>query len=100
MSVLKASGICKAYGKKQVLTDLELELHEDDLVHLKDYLREHFTPGEEAELWNLWVGIDDFGRPTRYCGALSDFDMEKLEQFLKPPYPDGGLGQCRMTVTI
>ena len=34
MSVLKASGICKAYGKKQVLTDLELELHEGHIYGL------------------------------------------------------------------
>ena len=88
------------YPMKPHQYELELELHEDDLAHLKTYLQEHFSPGETFELWNVWVGADDLGRPTHYCGDLHDFDMETLHQFLFPPYPDGGLGQCRMTVTI
>lgn len=80
--------------------ELELETCEEDLAHLRNYLREHFTLGEEIELWNLWVGIDDLGRAPHYRGSLSDFDEETLRQFLEPTHPDGGLGQCRMTVTI
>ena len=80
--------------------ELELEHCEDDLAHLKAYLQEHFSAGEKVELWNVWVGTDDLGRPTHYCGDLHDFDMDTLQQFLFPPYPDGGLGQCRMTVTV
>ena len=80
--------------------ELELEHNEEDLAHFKAYLAECFSPGEEFELWNVWVGTDDLGRPTHYRGSLSDFDMETLQQFLLPPYPDGGLGQCRMTVTV
>ena len=80
--------------------ELELEADEDDLAHFKAYLEENFSPGETFELWNVWVGTDDLGHPTRYHGALADFDMETLRQFLLPTHPDGGPGQCRMTVTV
>ena len=88
------------HNMKPYQYELELELLEEDLAHFKAYLQQHFAPGEEAELWNVWVGTDDLGRPTHYRGSLADFDMETLRQFLLPPYPDGGLGQCRITVTI
>ena len=80
--------------------ELELEACEEDLLHLKAYLNEHFAPGEEAELWNLWVGIDRMGAVPHCRGRLSDFDMEALEQFLNPPHPDGGIGQCRVAILI
>lgn len=80
--------------------ELELEPCEDDLKELLRYLRENLSPGSEIELWNLWVGDDDLGRVPHYHGRLADFDGETLRQFLLPPYPDGGIGQCRMTVVI
>lgn len=80
--------------------ELELEACEEDLLHLKAYLNEHFAPGEEAELWNLWVGIDRMGAVPHYRGRLSDFEMDTLEQFVNPPHPDGGIGQCCLTVLI
>ena len=80
--------------------ELELEVCEKDLLHLKTYLSACLAPGEEAELWNLWVGIDRMGTVPHYRGQLSDFDTDTLEQFLDPPHPDGGIGQCRLTVLI
>ena len=80
--------------------ELELEVHEDDLADLKAYLEMHFAPGEDAELWNLWVGTDRLGAVPHFRAQLSGLDMAALTQFVQPPYPDGGIGQCRMTVTI
>lgn len=83
---------------KPFVYELELEAHADDLADLKRYLAQHLASGETAELWNLWVGADDLGRPTAYRGTLAEFDMETLKQFLEPAHRDGGIGQCRMTV--
>ena len=80
--------------------ELDLEVCQDDLSALKAYLTEHFAPGEEVELWNLWVGIDQSGYLPHYRGSLADFDMETLEQFDCPPIHNGAPGQCRMTITI
>ncbi len=88
------------FSMKPFQYELELETCEEDLAHLMTYLREHFTSGEEVELWNLWVGGDDLGRAPHYRGKLSAFDMETLRQFLEPAHPDGSIGQCRMTVII
>lgn len=85
---------------KPFVYELELEAHADDLAELKRYLAQYLVSGEAAELWNLWVGTDDLGRPTAYRGALAEFDMETLKQFLEPAHRDGGIGQCRMTVVL
>ncbi len=85
---------------KPYQAELDAENCEEDLRHLRDYLRTHFAPGDEAELWNLWVGSDDLGRVPHFRGSLADLDAETLTQFLEPAHPDGGLGQCRMTVVI
>lgn len=90
----------KALAIKPYRYELELEEREDDLRELVAYLRENLPSGSEVELWNLWVGDDDLGRVPHYHGRLADFDGETLRQFLLPPYPDGGIGQCRMTVVI
>lgn len=79
--------------------ELELEQCEEDLIHLLSYLRENFARGEEAELWNLWVG-DDASRPMRFRGELSDFDMDTLAQFLHPSPKRSSTGECCMTITI
>ena len=86
--------------RKPCQCELELELHEGDLMHLKDYLSRNFRPGETAELWSIWVGIDQSGRVPHYSGLLKDFDMETLEQFLNPGLENGAPGQCRITITI
>lgn len=80
--------------------ELDLEVNETDLADLRQYLQENLAPGEEAEFWNLWVGPDALGRPVHYRGPLSSFGLDTLEQFLDPPHPNGGIGQCRMTVVI
>ena len=90
------------YPIKPYQYELELELHEDDLRHLLEYLSAHFSPGETVELWSIWVGIDNNGRlPPHYTGKLADFGMDTLEQFLKPEAASRtDPGQCRITVTV
>ena len=87
------------YPIKPYQYELELELHEDDLRHLLEYLSAHFSPGETVELWSIWVGADQ-SHPVRYSGALGDFDMDTLEQLTNPPDRDGDPGQCCLTVRI
>ncbi len=90
------------YPIKPFQYELELELHTDDLRHLKEYLSAHFAPGETVELWSIWVGIDNDGQPPpHYSGNLADFDMDTLEQLLNPENASQmSPGQCRITVTI
>jgi len=88
------------YPIKPYQYELELELHEDDLTHLRQYLSENFSAGETAELWCIWV--DDYVKkplPPHYRSMLADFDMETLEQFLNPNASDAP-GQCYLTITI
>ena len=56
---------------------LDFEVCQTDLDHLLTYLRENFAPGEEVELWSLWVGLGG-GRVRRYRGKLSEFDLDTL----------------------
>ena len=88
------------YEIKPFQYELDLEKHETDLKNLLDYLREHFIHGETVELWSLWVGGDREEQPVRYRGALSDFDLDTLEQFLTFYIKDNKLSQCCMTITI
>ena len=78
----------------------ELELHEEDLAAFRAYLETQFASGEEAELWSLWVGVDQSGHVPHYRGRLYDFDMDTLAQLYRPPNHNGLPGQCRMTITI
>ena len=89
------------YPIKPYQYELTLELHEEDLIHLKQYLTENFSAGETAELWCIWV--DDCVEkpvPPHYRGRLADFDMETLTQFLQPPAHHDAPGQCFLTITI
>lgn len=88
------------YPIKPFRYELELELHEDNLMHLKEYLSRNFRPGETVELWSIWVGIDQSGRMPHYSGLLKDFDMETLAQFLNPGLENGAPRQSRFTITI
>lgn len=56
---------------------LDFEVCQADLDHLLAYLRENFNPGEEVELWSLWVGSGG-GKVRRYRGKLPEFDLETL----------------------
>ena len=89
------------YPIKPFQYELELELHKDDLAHLKEYLSQNFQSGETVELWSIWVN-DSLRKkaPPHYSGHLKDFDMETLEQFLNPGLTGSMPGQCRMTITI
>lgn len=88
------------YPIKPYQYELELELHEEDLVSLKEYLSQNFQSGENVELWSIWVGIDQSGRVSHYSGCLKDFDMETMEQFLKPGLENNAPGQHRFTIMI
>ena len=87
------------YSMKAYQYELELEHCQTDLEHLRAYLSANLAPGEEIELWSLWVGNDHEDRPVHFRGKLSDLDLDTLDQFLNLPMKDGKLGQCRMTVT-
>lgn len=56
---------------------LDFEVCQTDLDHLLAYLRENFAPGEEVELWSLWVG-SGAGSTRHYRGKLSEFDLDTL----------------------
>ena len=61
----------------------ELDVTKDQwsLEELTAYFRENLSPGEQVELWSLWIGNESIP-PVRYAGYLSDFDMDTLHQFL------------------
>ena len=80
--------------------EFNLQTDESDLLHLKEYLAENFTTGEDAELWNLWVGIDRDDRVFHYQRRLSDLDLEAIKQFLDPTLEHGTFAQWQMTITI
>ena len=88
------------YPIKPYQYELVLELHAEDLAHLKQYLSENLSAGDTAELWCIWVGVDQSGPPIPYNTHLANFDMEQLEQFLHPPIHHNAPGQCYLTVTI
>lgn len=88
--------------------ELGFEVCQTDLDHLLAYLRENFSPGEEVELWSLWVGTGGGIRPRRYRGRLSEFDLDTLGmlyelQYEPDPegeYADGLISQVCLTVEI
>lgn len=88
--------------------ELDVQLSQASLEHLLSYLRENFSPGEEAELWSLWVGTGGGTRPRRYRGSLADFDLDTLEMLqelqyepdLELEYPDGLISQVCLIVTV
>lgn len=57
--------------------ELSFDACQTDLDRLLAYLRENFSPGEEVELWSLWVG-GGAGGTRRYRGKLSEFDLDTL----------------------
>ena len=68
------------YAMKPHQYELNLRAAEDDLRLLRDYLVENFAPGEEVELWSLWVG-GERERLARLRGPLDGVDMKELERF-------------------
>ena len=59
--------------------ELDLRATEEDASQLRAYLEANCTPGEQVEVWNLWVG-DGPGRVRRFSGALSQVALDTLEQ--------------------
>ena len=87
------------FSMKPCQYELAIENCEEDLAALKDYLAQHVVPGEEVELWNLWIG-NDREKLQSFRGKFSDFDGDTLAQFLNPPSAAGGVGCCRMSITM
>ena len=96
------------YEMKPFQYALSLEQCEADLNRLLTYLRKNFSPGEEVELWSLWVGDGHGEQPIRYRGRLSEFDLDTLgmltehskEPDLTGEYPDVLISQVCITVEI
>ena len=59
--------------------ELDLRATAQDAALLRDYLRQNCAPGEQVELWNLWVG-DARIRVFRLAGPLTDLDADALTQ--------------------
>ena len=71
---------------------LNLDVAEQDAQQLRDYLTQHGKPGEQVELWNLWVGKGNV-RAFHPMGPLRDLDGDVLEQLFEKD-------QTCMTITI
>ena len=85
---------------KPYQVEFSVQADETDLLHLKEYLDKNFAMGEEAELWNLWVGVDRDDRVFHCQKNLSDLDMEAMERFLDVPLEHGTFSQYQMTINI
>ncbi len=96
------------FGMKPFRYELDLTACEDDLRRLTAYLRQHFFPGEELELWSLWVGTGGGERPRFRRRAFRELDMDSLRLLCEPQYepdctgdfPEGLLSQICLTVTV
>ena len=62
--------------------ELDLRATEQDAALLRDYLRQSCIPGEQVELWNLWVG-DGPARAFRFTGPLAALEPDSLEQLFE-----------------
>lgn len=71
---------------------LNLDVAEQDAQQLRDYLTQQGKPGEQVELWNLWVGNVNV-RAFHPMGPLRDLDRDVLEQLFEKD-------QTCMTITI
>lgn len=70
------------YSMKSYQYELDLDSNETDLTHLKNYLSEHLSRGEQAELWSLWVSDLPERAPLRSHIPLSVFTMSDLDRLL------------------
>ena len=82
----------------------DFQMCQTDLDHLLVYLRENFAPGEEVELWSLWVG-SGAGRVRRYRGKLSEFDLETLGMLYEVQHEPDLTGEyddlfCQLCLTV
>ena len=96
------------FAMKPFQYELSLENCRADLDRLLDCLRANFAPGEEAELWSLWVGDGGGTRPRCYRGKLSEFDPDTLDMLTEIQYepdltgefPEGLISQVCITIVI
>ena len=65
---------------KAFLYELDLEATEQAARGLRTYLESVCRPGEQVELWNLWVGGERSDPVHRFSGRLEDLDRAALEQ--------------------
>ena len=80
------------FSMKPCQRELDLRATDQDAELLRRYLRGNCAPGEQVELWNLWVGDVDV-RAFHLEGPLSDLDKDTLEQLFEKD-------QTCMTITI
>ena len=93
-------------GMKPFQYELDFQVCQTDLDQLLAYLRDNFSPGEEVELWSLWVG-SGAGRVHRCRGKLLEFDLDALGMLYEiqhEPDPtgefDGLFSQVCLTIEI
>ena len=84
--------------------EMDFQVCQTDLDHLLAYLRENFSPGEEVELWSLWVG-SGAGGTRRYRGTLSEFDLDTLGMLYEMQREPDLTGEfddliCQVCVTV
>ena len=84
------------YPIKDYQYELSLEEDETDLQNLKDYLLEQFAPGEEVELWSIWLGgYEGKKAPVFQKLFIQELDMDAIHTLC-----NGCLQECRLSITI
>ena len=58
--------------------ELDLEATEQDAELLRGYLERYLSPGEQVQLWSVWVPRCPEDRLDRYRGRLEDLDLETV----------------------
>ena len=67
------------FSMKPWQRELNLRATEQDADLLRCYLHANCAPGEQVELWRLWVG-DVGGRAFHLAGPLADLATDTLQQ--------------------
>ena len=70
------------YTVKPFQYELDFEAVEQDLCSLQRYLRQNFAPGEQLELWSVWVGDGEHPELIRITQSVGEIDLAVLEQLL------------------
>lgn len=70
------------YPMKPNRYELSIRSGPDAAEALGGYLARRLAPGEQAQLWSVWVGDVNRRCPPRFQGRLADFDTQALKQFL------------------
>ena len=59
--------------------ELDLRATQQDTDLLRGHLERNLAPGEQAELWSVWVPRCPEDGLTRYRGRLEELDLETVE---------------------